>query len=120
MIIHVPAAADRISLNGRLHHMARAHATAAWRHSAALAAHKHRNADLGPSTVTAWWPVRDGRRRDRGNLMPTIKAIIDGLVDAGVWEDDHAGLVSIAPDQFVVVGASWRSRPISIQIEETP
>lgn len=32
------------------------------------------------------WPNR--RRRDVHNLMPTLKALVDGLVDAGVIPDD--------------------------------
>lgn len=31
---------------------------------------------------------RDRRRRDPSNLMPTQKAVVDGLVDAGVVPDD--------------------------------
>lgn len=36
--------------------------------------------------VTVGWP--DKRRRDVHNLMPTIKACIDGFVDAGLIPDD--------------------------------
>lgn len=31
---------------------------------------------------------RDNRRRDADNLIPTLKALCDGLVDAGVVPDD--------------------------------
>ena len=37
-------------------------------------------------TVEIGWP--DKRRRDAHNLMPTLKACIDGFVDAGVLPDD--------------------------------
>lgn len=30
----------------------------------------------------------DRRRRDRSNLAPTVKAIMDGLIDAGLLPDD--------------------------------
>lgn len=36
---------------------------------------------------------RDKRRRDRGNLMPTHKACLDGVVDAGVVPDDSPEFV---------------------------
>lgn len=36
--------------------------------------------------VTVGWP--DKRRRDVANLSPTIKAAIDGIVDAGLIPDD--------------------------------
>lgn len=35
----------------------------------------------------AWNPLK--RRRDRLNLAPTIKACVDGIVDAGVLSDDN-------------------------------
>jgi len=45
--------------------------------------------EMLPSFVRVTFGVRDpGRRRDPHNYMPTVKAIIDGLVDAGVWPDD--------------------------------
>lgn len=37
-------------------------------------------------TVRVGWP--DKRRRDVANLSPTIKALIDGIVDAGLLPDD--------------------------------
>ncbi|MGP9622220.1 hypothetical protein ACT3S7_04465 [Corynebacterium sp. AOP34-AQ2-28] len=39
-------------------------------------------------TVTLHYQAPDRRRRDAGNLMPTHKALIDGLVDAGIIPDD--------------------------------
>ena len=33
-------------------------------------------------------PVVDRRRRDPHNFAPTLKHVIDGLVDAGLWPDD--------------------------------
>ena len=30
----------------------------------------------------------DRRRRDRSNLAPTVKALMDGLIDAGLLPDD--------------------------------
>ncbi len=38
-------------------------------------------------TVRVTWPA-DGRRRDVANLAPTIKALVDGAIDAGVLPDD--------------------------------
>ena len=55
---------------------------AAW---AALAA---RPGAQPPSIVEVSLPVRDNRRRDPHNYYPTVKAIVDGLVDAGLWPDD--------------------------------
>lgn len=38
--------------------------------------------------VRLTWVVSDLRRRDSDNIYPTFKAMCDGLVDAGVVDDD--------------------------------
>ena len=38
--------------------------------------------------VRLHWQPTTRRRRDEDNLVPTLKALIDGLVDAGVTPDD--------------------------------
>lgn len=47
--------------------------------------------------VTAYIRWRDRRRRDPANWYPSVKALIDGFTDAGVWPDDDSGHV-IGPD----------------------
>lgn len=42
----------------------------------------------------AVWFARDSRRRDRDNLLATLKATFDGLVDGGLLVDD-AGLTHL-------------------------
>jgi hypothetical protein len=42
--------------------------------------------DEGTIVVRVMWPTR--KRRDVHNIMPTVKPLIDGLVDAGVLPDD--------------------------------
>lgn len=58
-----------------------------------------RNAGLGPqppSTVLVELPFdRASSRRDPSNYLPAVKAIVDGLVDAGLWVDDTAEFVSV-------------------------
>ena len=45
----------------------------------------------GPVVVTMIWSVTDRRRRDVGASSPTLKAWIDGMVDARlITADDHA------------------------------
>lgn len=41
-----------------------------------------------PIEVTITLPIADNRRRDPHNFTPACKAIIDGLVDAGLAPDD--------------------------------
>ncbi|WKW87082.1 rusA-like resolvase [Microbacterium phage Nicole72] len=38
--------------------------------------------------VTLTWFVADARKRDEDNVVPTLKALCDGLVDAAVVRDD--------------------------------
>lgn len=46
--------------------------------------------------VTYGW-TGPGRVRDSGNLQPTSKALVDGLVDAGIFPDDNDKWV-VGPD----------------------
>lgn len=43
--------------------------------------------------VSLRWYVSDARRRDADNIVPTLKAMCDGLVDAGVVSDDTPNLM---------------------------
>jgi len=38
--------------------------------------------------VSLIWVVADGRKRDEDNVVPTLKALCDGLVDGGLVPDD--------------------------------
>jgi len=38
--------------------------------------------------VTLTWVVTSNRRRDEDNIVPTLKALCDGLVDADIVPDD--------------------------------
>lgn len=52
------------------------------------------------ATVTLHYQPRDRRRRDRHNLYPSVKALVDGLVDAKVVPDDDAEHLS-APEPVI-------------------
>lgn len=75
-----------LTANQRLHWRKKASITAAVRESTRLLA-RH-IPDLGRCEVTLTWFVTDRRRRDADNVVPTLKAMCDGLVDAGVVADD--------------------------------
>lgn len=75
-----------LSANGRMHHMQEARIVKKVRAAAAEAA--ARLPALGKCRVTLTWFVNINRRRDVDNLYPTLKALCDGLVDAGVVADD--------------------------------
>lgn len=52
----------------------------------------------------------DKRKRDTHNYMPTVKALIDGLTDAGVWDDDNHEIL-LGPD------LRWNERrPVGVTV----
>lgn len=105
-----------INANDRLHFQAKAKLTRTWRDLARLSArgtltgfhHAH-------ITVTYRFPTN--HRREVSNLQPTSKAIVDGLVDAGVLVDDD--------DDHVTGPDNRRERPngslrVTVTITEEP
>ena len=55
---------------------------------------------------------------DPANAYPTIKALIDGMTDAGIWEDDSAKYL-VGPDMRRVDGRPPKgTHTIAIMIEE--
>lgn len=84
--------AGLLSLNDRTAWRRRAEHIAAWRaaaHGAGLnVGAGPRARAVGPAVVNVVLPVPDRRRRDPHNYVATLKPIVDGLVDAGLWPDD--------------------------------
>ena len=96
-IVLTPPAAF-INANDRLHHQAKAKLTKAWRQAAKAAV----DAGFNPyrydrAHVVCTIRFADNIRRDVGNFYPTAKACLDGIVDAGVLEDD-SDLHILGPD----------------------
>lgn len=75
-----------LSMNHRLHRMQEAKVTAMVRSEAARAFALF--PPVARVEVTMTWTVKDRRRRDDENPVATLKALCDGLVDAGVVPDD--------------------------------
>ncbi len=84
---HPPAA---LKPNSRPHWRAKARATRAYRNATLATA-------LSVSRIGSKWPsasvriiatYRDSRRRDRDNILASLKAAFDGLADAGIVADD--------------------------------
>lgn len=97
--------ADLLLANDRPHWSRRARLTRIWRTTTAL--HAHRTLGLGrakraqpPSYVRVTFPVTVNRRRDADGPAPTTKAIVDGLVDAGLWPDDTPEWVETLGSRF--------------------
>ena len=88
-----------LTANQRLHWSTRMRRTRLLRAYAASEARIHglSGQRLGPSVVTAVISYPAATRADPANAAPTVKAIIDGLVDARVWDDDdHTHIPSVA------------------------
>lgn len=100
-MIDFPQPAKLINLNDRSHWRVKGALTKAWRTSAYYAAKQAKQGPLGPSYVYVTLPVRTAARRDPHNFVPTVKAIVDGLVDAGVWPDDNSEWVTVVEPQLV-------------------
>lgn len=71
---------------------------------------------LKPSVVTATWFVKDRRRRDVDSLGPLIKASLDGLVQAGIFEDDQSDFVKAVT--LKIDKSDMKNPRIEILIEE--
>lgn len=84
--LELPYDRPPLTLNQRLHWARRAKLTKELRLLARL---KGRHIpDLESCTVELVWYVNTKHRRDTINAMPTLKALVDGLVDAEVVPDD--------------------------------
>ena len=88
-----------LTANQRLHWSTRMRRTRMLRAYAASEARIHGLAGrrLGPSVVTVLVGYPTAGRADPPHAEPTVKAIIDGLVDARVWDDDdHTHIPRVA------------------------
>lgn len=83
------APAKLLNANTRLHRMTVYKLTRAWRAAAWQYAMAHRPVTLDRAHVTITLHFTDRRRRDVHNYYGTVKAIVDGLVDAGLLPDDR-------------------------------
>lgn len=119
-------AAGLLNLNQRTHWSTRSRSVKQWRHAAAFAALEQLGTTPAaracrPCFVAVQLPVTDSRKRDPHNYTPTIKAIVDGLVDAGAWPDDHAGWVTtIEPALYVTSCPRWAAPDVLVHLLERP
>lgn len=117
----VDLAQGAISANDRLHWAERAERVDALRNQSWVL---HREAIRRSNATTGTWLPRpafrrahltvhvawpDQRRRDVANLSPTIKALVDGAVDADVLRDDDDKHL-VGPDLRVVTFPGRRPR----------
>jgi len=77
-----------LNANQRLHWAERNKRTQHWRELAAWQAKAAKVPHWQRAHILAEFSFGNNIRRDVGNLNPTIKAAVDGLVDAGLLPDD--------------------------------
>ena len=99
LTLTIPAPCDWLNANERLHWAEKARRTRIWRHTAhgaVLAQAKGARFDV-PVRITVTIHKTRAGRYDATNWAPTGTALIDGLVDSGLLEDDDNTRV-IGPD----------------------
>jgi crossover junction endodeoxyribonuclease RusA len=89
LTLTVPAPCQWINLNQRLHWAKRAKLTKSWRLAARVRA-QQAGLPKGLPRVRVTATIHKGNNRayDAHNLVPTVKAAIDGLVDYGLIPED--------------------------------
>lgn len=96
--LSIPLPADWINLNQRLHWAQRAKLTKAWRTMAHIQARQQGLPKrLGRVSIVATVHKATARKYDVHNLVPTAKAVVDGLVDYGLIADDSNEFL-VGPD----------------------
>lgn len=77
-----------LNMNQRMHWAQKAKITKVIRHEAFVRCRAARIPRAKHLTVQLHYQPKDNRRRDSDNIAPTLKALCDGIVDAGVVPDD--------------------------------
>jgi Holliday junction resolvase RusA-like endonuclease len=103
--IELPAGMDLLNANQRYHWRVRAERTKHIRSTAEILARGAKIPTLARAHIIGEFRPPNRRRRDVANLYPSFKAAIDGLVDAGVLEDD---------DDTHLVGPDMRLGPVRL------
>lgn len=106
-VITLPAGTVLLSANGREHWRARHAITRDLRDLACLLARNKHIPKLEKVKIKATYHPPDRRRNDADNCHPSVKALVDGLVDAGVLDDDdnsHVLSTEIVPGAIVKKG----------------
>ena len=115
----IPAPCDWLNSNQRLHWTEKARRTRIWRHAAhgaVLGQHKGARFDV-PVRITVTIHKTRAGRYDVANYGVTAKAIVDGLVDAGVIPDDSNEWVT-GPDMRA---GEKRAEPcVVVRVEAIP
>jgi Holliday junction resolvase RusA-like endonuclease len=101
LVVVLPLPPQELSPNARPHYMAKARAVKRYREAAHLSALAERPArPMQAAKVTARFFFRTRRRRDRDNLLASLKPAFDGIADARVVTND-SGMIHMPVEQYV-------------------
>jgi crossover junction endodeoxyribonuclease RusA len=115
--LEIPAYPGWLTLNGRPHWAVKARVTKTYRALAHTQSMMAKLPRIERAYVIAELFFATNRRRDPHNWMPTAKAIVDGMVDAGVFPDDSTEHVT-GPDMRI--GPVTRNEPEKIVMHVWP
>lgn len=116
-IVALPPGMRLLTSNQRMHWRPKAKLTKEIREAACDAATRALVPNLARVHIIATLHPHDRRRRDPANWYPTFKAAVDGIVDAGVLDDDDHTRV-VGPDMRL--GEPVRGGRVVLELIELP
>ncbi|HFR3675364.1 hypothetical protein [Streptococcus suis] len=66
--------------------------------------------------VTIYAPTK--RRMDPPNFYPTVKALVDGMTDAGIWTDDSHEVIKFMTFEYGGLSGLKDKYRVEIEVEE--
>lgn len=112
---------EMLNANDRLYFRNKAKLTKFLRHLGATEGRKSKTTTYTKNrpcglTVTIFSPTK--RRMDPPNFYPTVKALVDGLTDAGVWTDDNHEVIKYMTFQYGGLSGVQGKYRIEIEVEK--
>ena len=121
LVLTFVAPAEVLSINkaNGMHWARRSAVTKQWRDVSTWQAIRHCRVNMwSPSTVQVRLPFETKRERDGHNYTGTVvKAIVDGLVNGGLWPTDTPEWVTVADPELYVVP---KGSPLLVTVTVTP
>jgi crossover junction endodeoxyribonuclease RusA len=113
-LLHLPYTVPPLTENQRFHWRKKARIVKETRQLAFLMARGI--PALGRCEVHLIWYVSTKRRRDEDNIVPTLKALCDGLVDAGIVVDDTREFMLKPMPEIVQLGKGEGTARMTLSI----
>jgi crossover junction endodeoxyribonuclease RusA len=115
IVLRMPWDSPPLRSNDRMHWAKKAKLTKQVRQDAwVVASATQYDTPRRPVVVSLVWEVTDKRRRDVGAAGPTLKACVDGFVDAALLSGDHHVIVT---EERLRIEVGTR-RGVRIEIQE--